>query len=66
MKKTLIAAAALLAASTVMAQAGDTLKKIKDSGSISLGVRESSGLSYTIGNGKFVGFTLRQTGAGLV
>ena len=56
MKKTLIAAAALLAASTVMAQAGDTLKKIKDSGSISLGVRESSGLSYTIGNGKFVGF----------
>jgi glutamate/aspartate transport system substrate-binding protein len=56
MKKTLIAAAALLAASTVMAQAGDTLKKIKDTGSISLGVRESSGLSYTIGNGKFVGF----------
>jgi glutamate/aspartate transport system substrate-binding protein len=56
MKKTLLAAAALLAVSTVMAQSGDTLKKIKDSGSISLGVRESSGLSYTIGNGKFVGF----------
>ncbi|MFC3684007.1 amino acid ABC transporter substrate-binding protein [Hydrogenophaga luteola] len=56
MKKTLLAVAAVLAASTAMAQATDTLKKIKDSGSITLGVRESSGLSYTIGNGKFVGF----------
>ena len=56
MKKTLIAFAAVLAASAAVAQTTDTLKKIKDSGSISLGVRESSGLSYTIGNGKFVGF----------
>ncbi len=56
MKKTLLAVAAVLAASTAMAQTTDTLKKIKDTGSISLGVRESSGLSYTIGNGKFVGF----------
>ncbi|QBM27186.1 amino acid ABC transporter substrate-binding protein [Hydrogenophaga pseudoflava] len=56
MKKTLLAVAAVLAASTAMAQTTDTLKKIKDSGSITLGVRESSGLSYTIGNGKFVGF----------
>ncbi|MGI9217200.1 MAG: transporter substrate-binding domain-containing protein [Hydrogenophaga sp.] len=56
MKKTLIAFAAVLATSAVVAQTTDTLKKIKDSGSISLGVRESSGLSYTIGNGKFVGF----------
>ncbi|WP_066256835.1 amino acid ABC transporter substrate-binding protein [Hydrogenophaga flava] len=56
MKKTLLAVAAVLAASTAMAQTADTLKKIKDSGSITLGVRESSGLSYTIGNGKFVGF----------
>ena len=39
-----------------MAQAGDTLAKIKSSGSITLGVRESSGLSYTLGNGKYVGF----------
>ncbi len=56
MKKTLIALAAVLAASAAVAQTTDTLKKIKDSGSITLGVRESSGLSYTIGNGKFVGF----------
>mgnify|MGYP001756966243 CR=1 FL=1 len=56
MKKTLIAFAAVLATSAAFAQTADTLKKIKDSGSISLGVRESSGLSYTIGNGKFVGF----------
>jgi ABC-type amino acid transport substrate-binding protein len=34
----------------------DTLKKMKDSGAISLGVRESSGLSFTLGNGKYVGF----------
>ena len=51
-----IAAALALAGASATAQQIDTLKKIKDSGSISLGVRESSGLSYTIGNGKFVGF----------
>jgi len=56
MKKTLLVLAALAAVGTAQAQTTDTLKKIKDSGSISLGVRESSGLSYTIGNGKFVGF----------
>ena len=40
-----------------LAQANDTLKKIKDSGSVTMGVRESSGaLSYTIGDGKYVGF----------
>ena len=38
------------------AQANDTLAKIKADGSITLGVRESSGLSYTLGNGKYVGF----------
>jgi len=48
-----VAAAALVAATAAQA---DTLKKIKDSGAVTLGVRESSGLSYTIGNGKFVGF----------
>ena len=47
--------AALLAAGA--AHAEDTLKKIKDSGSITLGVRESSGaLAYTLGDGKYVGF----------
>jgi glutamate/aspartate transport system substrate-binding protein len=56
MKKTLILAAALLAVGAVQAQS-DTLKKIKDSGSITLGVRESSGaLAYTLGDGKYVGF----------
>jgi len=48
-----VAAAALVAATAAQA---DTLKKIKDSGAVTLGVRESSGLSYTIGNGKYVGF----------
>lgn len=52
--------AALLAGSALgaaQAQAVDTLKKIKDSASITLGVRESSGsLSYTLGDGKFVGY----------
>ena len=39
------------------AETTDTLKKIKDSGTITLGVRESSGaLAYTLGNGKYVGF----------
>jgi len=57
MKKHLLAAAiTVLAASSALAQAGDTLAKIKSTGSISLGVRESSGLSYTLGGGKFVGF----------
>ncbi|MDO9435076.1 transporter substrate-binding domain-containing protein [Hydrogenophaga sp.] len=57
MKKHLLALAiTTLAASSVFAQAGDTLAKIKASGSVSLGVRESSGLGYTLGNGKYVGF----------
>ena len=57
MKKQLLAAAIMtLAAGTVLAQAGDTLAKIKSSGAVTLGVRESSGLSYTLGNGKYVGF----------
>jgi glutamate/aspartate transport system substrate-binding protein len=57
MKKHLLALAVMtLAASSAFAQAGDTLAKIKASGSVSLGVRESSGLGYTLGNGKYVGF----------
>ena len=57
MKKHLLAIAlTTLAASSAFAQANDTLAKIKASGSITLGVRESSGLSYTLGNGKYVGF----------
>ena len=46
-----------LAATSLQAQANDTLAKIKASGSITLGVRESSGaLAYTLGDGKYVGF----------
>ena len=57
MKKSLIAAAALLATGVAFAQASDTLKKIKDSGTVTMGVRESSGaMSYTLGDGKYVGF----------
>jgi len=51
-----LAATIALLATTGAAQA-DTLKKIKDSGAATMGVRESSGaLSYTLGDGKFVGF----------
>ncbi|MBP7565009.1 MAG: transporter substrate-binding domain-containing protein [Burkholderiaceae bacterium] len=57
MKKQLFALTIVaLAAGSALAQANDTLAKIKASGNISLGVRDSSGLSYTLGNGKYVGF----------
>jgi glutamate/aspartate transport system substrate-binding protein len=58
MKKQLFSLAALtLVATGAWAQAGDTLAKVKASGAISVGVRESSGaLSYTLGDGKFAGF----------
>ncbi|MDT4815096.1 Glutamate/aspartate import solute-binding protein [compost metagenome] len=57
MKKSLLIVAALVASSAAVAQTTGTLKKIKDSGSVTMGVRESSGaLSYTLGDGKFVGY----------
>ncbi|MEO8299641.1 MAG: amino acid ABC transporter substrate-binding protein [Burkholderiales bacterium] len=57
MKKPLLVIATLLALGTAQAQTGDTLKKIKDTGAVTMGVRESSGgLSYTLGDGKFVGY----------
>jgi glutamate/aspartate transport system substrate-binding protein len=57
MKKTLLVLAALAATGSAMAQANDTLAKVKASGSISMGVRDSSGaLSYTLGDGKYAGF----------
>jgi glutamate/aspartate transport system substrate-binding protein len=59
MKQTLFTLAAVaLAASlgSTVAQA-DTLAKIKESSSASMGVRESSGaLSYTLGDGKYAGY----------
>ena len=51
-----LGAVALALAAVSVAQA-DTLKKIKDSGSVTMGVRESSGaLSYTLGDGKYTGY----------
>ena len=57
MKKTLLVLAALSTLGVAQAQSSDTLKKIKDSGRVTMGVRESSGaLSYTLGDGKYVGY----------
>ncbi len=58
MKKQLIALAVLAAAAgCAFAQANDTIAKVKASGSITVGVRDSSGaLSYTLGDGKYAGF----------
>jgi glutamate/aspartate transport system substrate-binding protein len=51
-----IALGLTLACATLAAHA-DTLKKIKDTGAITLGTRESSGaLAYTLGDGKYTGF----------
>ncbi|WP_028312342.1 amino acid ABC transporter substrate-binding protein [Derxia gummosa] len=61
-KKVLLAA--LLAVGAALAAHGasaqeltGTLKKIKDTGKVTMGVRDSSGvLSYTLGNGQYAGF----------
>ncbi len=56
MTKSFLTAAVLALLAAGVAQA-DTLAKIKQSGAVSMGVRESSGaLSYTLGDGKFAGF----------
>ena len=48
---------AAIAATPAFAQETGTLKKIKDSGGVTMGVRESSGgLSFTLGDNKFAGF----------
>lgn len=48
---------ALLATSGAFAQSNDTLAKVKASGVITMGVRDSSGaLSYTLGDGKYTGY----------
>ena len=58
MKKAWLSVAVLLSvAGLAQAQQSDTLKKIKDSGTVTMGVRESSGaLAYTLGDGKYAGF----------
>lgn len=51
------AAIAVLATNAAFAQATDTLAKVKASGVITMGVRDSSGaLSYTLGEGKYAGY----------
>jgi glutamate/aspartate transport system substrate-binding protein len=55
MKKHLLALAAV--ALTCVAAQADTLSKVKESGVITMGVRDSSGaLSYTLGDGKYAGY----------
>jgi len=62
MKKHLLAIAAVTVVGALLpltssAQTTDTLAKVKASGAITMGVRESSGaLSYTLGEGKYVGY----------
>ena len=58
MKKQFIALAVTLAiASLANAQATDTIAKVKASGAVTMGVRDSSGaLSYTLGDGKYTGY----------
>jgi len=55
-KNAMVTLLALAAAGGAWAQANDTLAKIKSGGSATLGVRESSGLGFTLGGGKYVGF----------
>ncbi len=55
-KNAMVTLLALAAAGGAWAQANDTLAKIKSGGSVTLGVRESSGLGFTLGGGKYVGF----------
>ncbi len=60
MKKSFLCSATLVGSALLAmgaAHAEDTLKKIKDSGAITMGTRESSGaLSFTLGDGKYAGF----------
>ncbi len=55
MKKLLVLA--LLSVGAIVSAHANTLDKIKSSGTVTVGVRESSGaLSYTIGDGKYAGY----------
>ena len=60
MKKSFLAGAAVAVSALAVAgtaHAEDSLKKIKDTGTITMGVRESSGaLAFTLGDGKYTGF----------
>jgi glutamate/aspartate transport system substrate-binding protein len=58
MKKHLLAfAIGALAVGGAFAQANDTVAKVKQTGTITMGVRDSSGaLSFTLGDGKYAGY----------
>ncbi|WP_273755402.1 MULTISPECIES: transporter substrate-binding domain-containing protein [unclassified Bartonella] len=58
MKKSLLMfiAAAAIGLTSVAHAENDTFEKIKQTGQITLGVREASGLAYALGNNKYVGF----------
>jgi glutamate/aspartate transport system substrate-binding protein len=57
LKVAAIVVAALGSMLATSAQAEDTIAKVKASGSITMGVRDSSGaLSYTLGDGKYAGY----------
>ncbi|MEC5218973.1 glutamate/aspartate transport system substrate-binding protein [Actimicrobium sp. GrIS 1.19] len=58
MKLKLVALSVVLLATTgAFAQSADTLAKVKASGVITMGVRDSSGaLSYALGDGKYTGY----------
>lgn len=57
MKKKLLALAAWgVLAGAAWAQGSGALEKISASGAVNLGVRDSSGLAYALGNGKYAGF----------
>jgi glutamate/aspartate transport system substrate-binding protein len=55
--KVIALSVALLAGGAAFAQSIDTVAKVKASGVVTVGVRDSSGaLSYTLGDGKYVGY----------
>ena len=57
MKKALLALAAVMALGVVHAQSNDTLAKIKSTGKVVIGTRDSSApLAYTTGDGKYTGY----------
>ena len=56
-KQWMVLALSALSMGAVWAQASDTVAKVKASGTVTMGVRDSSGaLSYTLGDGKYVGY----------
>ena len=56
-KQWMVLALTAMSVGAVWAQASDTVAKVKASGTVTMGVRDSSGaLSYTLGDGKYAGF----------